>query len=92
MEANPFLLSFSLPPMSLYVLYCTVLADLNFPSALVCRQGPELIGADGKSVTNAMKNNLNLLTFILKSSFMKDRHGSISILMDVEPSPQHWAG
>lgn len=34
--------------LPLFSLFCSVLADANFPSASIARHGPELVRADGK--------------------------------------------
>ena len=37
--------------------HALVLADANFPSASVCKSGPELIRADGESVSTVLYYN-----------------------------------
>ena len=43
--------------------FATVLADINFPSASICKEGPELVRADGKSHHGALVLRGNLFKF-----------------------------
>ena len=41
--------------------HALVLADANFPSASVCKSGPELIRADGESIRQSLQSSIVLV-------------------------------
>lgn len=44
------------------VFFLTVLADANFPSASICKHGPEHVRADGKTTVHVCYGNQTLFT------------------------------